>query len=350
MADATPANAPTEGRVGAPEAAAPRSERRKWLGRIFRVVLLVLGIAAIVALVAEAGPEATLHTLTEAAIFLPFVLVLEALWISMDMVALHFLLGERARDVPRAAWLRSATMAYGVMILLPAGRAGGEVIRASILAPYVGGPRAAAIATRLQGATLFANTLISVPCWIAVTMALDAGQPLAWLLLVNGAGTAMLGSLIVFAARFSRLGGFLGRRIRALATHGDSFDEALRDETSWARPILATTFGRVLQAVQYGIILLAVGGSSSAVSALVAQGIHLVGAGFGDMVPNQVGITEGAYRLFAPALGLEAEPARAIGIALVARICQFFLAGVCLAAGTFWRSPTPASPPVPSVG
>jgi hypothetical protein len=328
----------------AAEAPAPRSARRKWLTRVGRLVLLLLGVAAIVALVSEAGPDATLRTLTDAAVFLPFVLVLEALFFSMDVVALQLLLGERARDVPRSAWLRSGIMAYGVMVLLPAGRAGGEVVRASILAPYVGGPRAAAIATRLQGATLFANTLISIPCWIAVSFALDAGQPLAWLLVVNAVVTAVLGTLIVFASRFSRVGGFLGRRIRALATHGDSFDEALRDETSWALPILATSFGRAVQTVQYGVILLAVGGSLTVVSALVAQGIHLVGAGFGDFVPNQVGITEGAYRLFAPALGLQAEPARAIGIALVARICQFFLAGLCLAAGTLWRAPAPASP------
>jgi hypothetical protein len=334
----------------AEEAAPPRSARRKWLSRIGRLVLLVVGIGAIVALVSEAGPDATLHTLTDAAVFLPFVLFFEALWISMDVLALRLLLGERARDVPRAAWLRSAIMAYGVMILLPAGRAGGEVIRASILAPHVGGPRAAAIATRLQGATLFANTLISIPCWIAVAVALDAGQPLAWLLVVNGVATAILGTLIVFASRFSRVGGFLGRRIRALATHGESFDEALRDETSWARPILATTLGRLLQSVQYGVILLSVGGTLTVSSALIAQGIHLVGAGFGDFVPNQVGITEGAYRLFAPALGLEHEPARAIGIALVARICQFFLAGICLAAGTLWRTPASSAPKAVSAG
>ncbi len=342
MADASPTD------ETAADAAPAKSARRKWLSRIARLVLLALGIAAIVALVDNAGPEATLETLTNAAPLLPFILVLEGLWISMDVIALRLLLGDHAREVPRKAWLRSAMMAYGVMVLLPAGRAGGEVVRASILAPHVGAARAAAIATRLQGATLFANTIISVPCWIAVAIALDAGQPLAWLLVVNGVGTAVLGALIVFASRFSRIGGFLGRRIRALATLGESYDEALLDETSWVRPILATTAGRLLQAVQYGIILLSVGGSLTIVSAFVAQGIHLVGAGFGDLIPNQVGITEGAYRLFAPALGLEDEPARAIGIALVARISQFILAGACLATGTLWRSTQVRSPALPS--
>jgi hypothetical protein len=55
------------------------------------------------------------------------------------------------------------------------------------------------------------------------------------------------------------------------------------------------------------------------------------------MVPNQVGITEGAYTLFAPALGLEGDIARAIGIALIARICQFSLAGTCLVISALWK-------------
>jgi hypothetical protein len=109
--------------------------------------------------------------------------------------------------------------------------------------------------------------------------------------------------------------------------------------------VLATSLGRTLQALQYGLMLVAVGGSLTVVSALVSQAIHLVGAGVGDFVPNQVGITEGAYRIFAPALGLEDDPARAIGIALIARACQFLLAGVCLGASSLWSAQTrvPAS-------
>jgi hypothetical protein len=63
------------------------------------------------------------------------------------------------------------------------------------------------------------------------------------------------------------------------------------------------------------------------------------------MVPNQVGITEGAYRLFSDVLGLGSEPARAIGIALVARICQSTLAGGALAAGALLRSGDPEPAP-----
>lgn len=343
MSGEAPASAPTDLSPEAAAAAERRSLRWKWFKRVGRVLLFVGGVTALVLLVRGAGPEHVLATLLEAGVFLPLIMLLEVGFATMDVVALRGLLGERGRRVPIAVFVRTALVAYGVMTLLPAGRAGGEVARAAGLAPYVGGPRAVAAGTRLQAATLLGNTTISVPCWIAVAMVSGAHSPLGWAILVNAALTGVVGSLMILISRRSRFGGWLGRRISMLASHGASFDEALRDQTPWSPAIFATTIGRVLQSLQYGIILLAVGGSLTIVSAFVAQGIHLVGAGMGDMVPNQVGITEGAYALFAPALGLEDNAARAIGIALVARICQFSLAGVCLVVSSVWKAPPIAS-------
>ncbi len=330
------------GEVDAPKK--PHERRNRILKNVGRALLFVFGLAAVVALVTEAGPHQVLRTLLEAAAYLPLVVALEVAFMSMDVVALRSLLGERGAAVPFAVWVRTAFVAYGVMILLPAGRAGGEVARAAGLVPYVGASHAAALATRLQAATLIGNTLISFPAWIAVGLAVQFHTPLAWMVLVNGLVTGVVGCLIVLTSRRSSIGTFLGKHIRALASHGEEFDEALRDEVSWGRPILATFVGRMFQALQYGIILLAVGGQLTPLSALVAQGIHLVGAGLGDMVPNQVGITEGAYRLFAPALGLENAPARAIGIALVARLCQFFLAATALTVSSVWRTRPQVAP------
>ena len=92
------------------------------------------------------------------------------------------------------------------------------------------------------------------------------------------------------------------------------------------------------------MILHAVGGALTISSGFVTQGIHLVGAALGDMVPNQVGFNEGAYRVFAEALGLGHDPARAVSIALVARLAQFILAGLCFGISAAWkRSDTPSS-------
>jgi hypothetical protein len=44
--------------------------------------------------------------------------------------------------------------------------------------------------------------------------------------------------------------------------------------------------------------------------------------------------------MFAEALGLSADPAAAVGIALIARFCQYILAGVGLLVGALWRAPS----------
>lgn len=328
-----------------PLAGASETPRARALRAALKVTLFALGVTAVVLLVRSVGARAVLDAVAGAGVWLPAIVALEIGFVAMDVLALRSLAGARSDAVPASTWLRSAMVAYGFMILLPAGRAGGEIARAAALGPCVGGARAAAMATRLQAVTLLANSLISLPCWAAVALASHVLEPLAWLVLGNGAVTAVLGGAIVLASRRSGVGGWLGQRIAALASHGARFDEALRDETPWAPAIAWCTAGRALQALQYGIILLAVGGTLTVTSAFVSQGIHLVGAGLGDMVPNQVGITEGAYRLFAAPLGLEDAPARAIGIALVARICQTALASAALAGSALLRSEAPAADP-----
>lgn len=325
-------------------ASATRHDSRAWAPRIARIVLFGFGVGAIVYVVHDAGPDRVWQTLLGAGLYVPAIVALEAAFMSMDVLSLRALLGASARGVPTAVWVRSGLMAYAIMILFPGGRAAGEVARATALAPFVGGARAAAYGTRLQAATMLGNTTISIPCGIACFSVAGATAALPWLVLGNGAITAGIAAAIVLASRTSRIGGWLGARIRGLAAHGERFDEALRDEASWSLPVLFSALGRAIQTVQYGLILVAVGGALTPIGALVSQGIHLVGAGLGDLVPNQAGITEGAYWMFAEALGLGAEPAAAVGIALVARSCQYVLAAVGLIAGAASRgTPRPES-------
>ena len=318
-------------------------EKWAWAKTLARVLLFVFGLGALIYVVVDAGPARVWSTLVSAGLFVPIVIVLEALFMSMDVLSLRALIGPPAKNVPATVWLRSGLTAYAIMILLPGGRAAGEVARAAQLGPHLGGgAKAAAYATRLQAVTLLGNTAISLPCAIACFLAAGPGEALPWFVLGNGVGTGILGGIVLFAARKSSLGGWIGKRFPKFNQQGASFDEALREQTPWGPPIFFSFLGRAIQAVQYGILLLAVGGSLTVLSALVSQGIHLVGAGLGDMIPNQVGITEGAYRLFAPALGLEGDPARAIGIALIARFCQFVLAAVGMLVGAFSRAPKDA--------
>lgn len=319
-------------------------DRWKWPKTIARVALFVFGVAAIVYVVNDAGPAHVWATLVGAGAFVPVIVALEAAFMSMDVLSLRALIGAPAHEVPLRVWVRSGLMAYSIMILFPGGRAAGEVVRAAQLAQYTGGAKAAAYGTRLQAATMLGNTLISIPCAMACFWAGGADDALPWLVLGNGLVTAVIGGGILFVSRRSKVGGWLGAKFKALGSHGASFDEALRTETPFGPPLLFSALGRVFQAVQYGIILLAVGGSLGVVSALISQGIHLVGAGAGDLVPNQAGITEGAYWMFADALGLSADPAAAVGIALIARFCQYTLAGLGLVVGAVWRAPKTSAP------
>lgn len=331
------------------EETADGGDRFRLLKTIGRWLLFVFGVGGLVYLVHDAGPEAVWTTLLGAGVFIPFIMLCEIGFVGMDVVSLRLMFGERARGVPLTVWLRSAMMAYGIMILLPAGRAGGEVMRAANLAPYIGGARAAAGAALLQGVTLWGNTLISIPCYLAVAAASGPTSTLALLVAGNGVATGVLGSVLLFGARMSRIGGWLGRRVKALANHGAHFDESLKEMNAVpTRPIAAALGGRLFQSLQYGLILLAVGGALSIGTALVSQAIHLVGAGLGDMVPNQMGITEGAYRVFLDYLPALTE-AQAIGIALVHRVCQFLLAGTSLAIGALWR-PAEASDEASAIG
>ncbi|MCC6875839.1 MAG: flippase-like domain-containing protein [Sandaracinaceae bacterium] len=330
------AQTPEEPPPARSEPAAPSKWAR--VRTIGRWVLFVAGVGAVVALIVDAGPAAVWSTLWRAGVWLPFVVLFEIGFAGMDVFALRWLYGERASKVPIAVWLRSALVAYGIMAFLPAGRAGGERMRAAALAPYVGGARAAAGAAVLQGISLWGNTLISVPCYVAVAIATGPTSILSLLVAGNGLVTGVLGSLVFFGARISKLGGWLGKRIKALGPHGAHFDAHLREMPAIpVRSILASLGGRLWQSLQYAVLLGAVGGAVTVDGTLVAQGIHLVGAGFGDMVPNQAGITESVYRVFGDSLSL--EPASAISIALVFRICQFVLAGGCLLAGMLWKPP-----------
>lgn len=327
------------------ESSATASDPWKWPKRLGRLGLFLLGVGAIVYVVRDAGPDQVLATLLGAGLFVPFIVLLEAAFMSMDVFSLRALMGAPARAVPVSVWIRSGLVAYAVMILFPGGRAAGEVVRATQLAPHLGGAKALGYGARLQAATMLGNTAISVPAALACFWEGGVGAVLPWLVLGNGIVTAAIGGAILFVSRRSQIGGWLGRRFAALSTHGERFDEALREETPFLPAFLFSTLGRVFQTVQYGLILVAVGGTLGVSSALVAQGIHLVGAGAGDLVPNQAGITEGAYWMFSEALGFASDPAKAVGIALVARFCQYLLAAVGLVTWGLVRADAPSTVP-----
>jgi uncharacterized membrane protein YbhN (UPF0104 family) len=292
---------------------------------IGRILLFGGGLALTAWLINSAGLERVLEAVREAGPWLPAVLLLEIGIVATDMFAARALLGDAMTSVPPTTWLRSAMLAYASTVVLPAGRAAGEAVRTTTLAPAIGFGRATGVCSRLQACVLASNAGISFVI-AAVVFSRHASNVLALALLGNAVGCSVLSVVVFTAARSERVAKWLKARFKGLAQSRDVVPLA-SGAAGDARAIAACLVGRILEASQYGVVLHAIGGRATPASALTAQGIHLVGAAAGDLVPNQMGITEGAYRLFTQALELGA--ARALSIALVVRIVQLTLTGAC---------------------
>jgi uncharacterized membrane protein YbhN (UPF0104 family) len=292
------------------------------------LALFAGGLALTAWLVRSAGLDRVGAALREAGPWLPAVLLLELGILACDMTAARTLLGDAIRNVTPGTWLRSAAIAYASTVVLPAGRAAGEAMRAATLAPSVGVGRATATCSRLQACVLVSNAGISFVI-AAVVFAGRANGVLALALLVNAVACTLLAVVVFVAARSKRVALWLKKRFKKLAQMTETEGQGSGAGAD-ARGVGLSFVGRIFECTQYGVVLHAIGGKATVASALTAQGIHLVGASVGDLVPNQMGVTEGAYRLFTSAL--DVTVAQALSIALVIRLVQLTLTGLCFMA------------------
>ncbi|MDP9035802.1 MAG: flippase-like domain-containing protein [Myxococcota bacterium] len=318
-----------------------------------RTLLVVLGIGVIAFLVREAGPKRVATVLWSAGPWLPVILLLELVQLGSDFFALRSILGSHWREVPAATWLRASALAYGMMIVLPAGRAAGEVTRATLFSKHVGAARAASASMQLQAAYVFANGFISaVDCVVIAAWAASTGAGSTLPLLLAANALLMCGSAAGLLAILwnGRLGIWLDRQRRRLS-HLPSVPPPGDRPGNHPVPYGAAAIccaSRGAQVLQYGVILGAVGGIVTVRGAVVAHGIHLVGSTMGDLIPNQLGVVDGAYRTFAAAVGFGDSPARALSIAFLARIGQLVIATACVVVAGLTRravSHERASPP-----
>lgn len=313
----------------------PRAPVPRWR-RILSWILLVGGFLLLGYLVYEAGPARVWAALVDAGPYLPLILLADLGWFFGEVVAHRVLLEDDAPKMPLGELVRANLTAFAFMVLAPLGKAGAEVARAIPVARRVGGPRAVAAAANVQAASLLGNAVVSVPCALAVFGILGVDALLGWLVVGNAVITLSIGTVTLVLAQRGRLGERLAERFDALSVSGPETDVALRVRGgTFAKAVAATSVARISQTVQYGVLLLAVGGTLTVSSALATQGVHLVGAGLGDFVPGQIGVVEGAYHMFASALDL--APARALSIGLLARTSSLVLAASSLLALLLWR-------------
>ena len=302
---------------------------RGWFGRL---LLGAAGLGLIAYLVHRAGPGRVASVFWQAGPWIPLILALESVQVMSDVFALRWLLRRHLGDIPLGTWVRSSAVAYAMMILLPAGRAAGEVTRATLLAKNVGTTTAATVAAQLQVAYLSAIVVASATECIVVSTTFGVHTPLAWFLAANALlMTLTCGGLFALLSD-GRVGQWIERFQKQFSSASDAqsaWDPGLRKGFPLRAGAICVA-GRLTQIAQYGVILAAVGGTRSVRGALVAHGIHLVGATLGDLVPNQLGIVDGTYNAFAGALGLGDKAANAISIAFVAHAVQLSLAAVCV--------------------
>lgn len=310
--------------------------------RILSWVLLVGGATLLVALIRRVGVDAVLRACADAGPYLPLIVVLDACWFAGESGSHRALLGADAKRVPLSVLVRGTAAGYVALVLLPLGRVSAEVARAAPLAGYVPPARIAAAGVNMQAVSLLGNMLVSLPCALAVGSVLGASHLLTLFVIGNAVVTGVGGLGLLLVLRRTRVGVALGKRLPWLVPEPSTGGEALKVERSSLVRATAIAFAaRLAQTAQYGLILFAVGGTLGVGSAFFSQGVHLVAAAVGDLVPSQLGVLEGAFHLSASYLGFAADPARAVSIALLARASSLILATTTLTllVATSARSP-----------
>ncbi len=312
-------------------APAPISEPRARAFPWFRAALGVAGLVALVVLVRHAGARAVLDALRGALGWLPVLSALELVRIVCEATASALAFGPLATRIPRATLLRAHVLGHTLGGVAPAPSVVNETIKATLLAPYVGGAAATSVAFVNQAATLIAVGLFSIPCGAAI-LAMRGPSIWLWACAVHAVALVGCGVGLQAVTRHGAAGRWLVSKIPRLAPRAAAFRAHVRGTGLLAGgPTGALLAGRVFQVLQYAVAARAVGIDAGFLRAMAAEGVSLVSAAVGVLVPAGLGATDGAFTLAADMLGTTA--ARATSLALLMRCTQLVgvLAGATVA-------------------
>ncbi|APR80355.1 Hypothetical protein A7982_05702 [Minicystis rosea] len=280
----------------------------------------LVGAVVIALIVRSVGPGALLLALKASARWLPVLIALELGRAGMEMLA-TLSLSERVRRRVRFGQLtRIHLIAYAVSNVMPAGRATGEAVKAAMLARYVGTPEATSIGTGNYAAALLGGALAAVPCAV-VSLALTGWSMLTGLLLLFAAASVVLVVGFQIACRRPDIGGALVRRFMKIEQAPSAYQDAIGRIPLLPGLASAASFGsRALFAAQLGVLLYASSGSTGVGRAILALGVSMVGGALGDVVPGQLGASDGAFALAGPTLGITA--ADGVAMAMTMHVLQ----------------------------
>ena len=314
----------------------PMPRRASHAGTIARVSIAVVGFGVLAWTIADAGPARIAETVGRAAAWLPLALALEAVRIGCDALSTRLVLGERGRPIPFSALYTAQLAAQGVMGVVPAGRSASEATKATLLTAWIPAQVAIAMGTTNQANVLIGSAIFSLLC-IPGALATSGDTTLAWAIVAHFFVLLASGLGMRVAATHPGIERLVAKRFPKLGERARLFHEASRDVPLVAAgPVVAMMLGRGVQAAQYGVLAMAVGIDIGVLGALAVQGVNLVAAALGVLVPGQVGTAELVFRLSADALGT--TPAAAVSVALLARVPQLSFIAIGLTTLMLWRS------------
>ncbi len=234
-------------------------------------------------------------------------------------------------SLARAMWLGGAVNA-----LIPSGTIGGEVVKARLLA-FEGHPLATVTASVVGDKTIqtFSSALWAL-CGVALLIWLSAEAGVV-LYAALGVGLLFVGGLgFMLVQRAGKVEAIVRRLTRRMApaTAGKyaraaaSFDTAIADVYTRPGRFWLAVFIRTLSRVMFGFeVWLAawlVGHPITLVEAMMLRAIAATVRDAGFLVPNGLGLQEGAYVLLAGLVGV--DPASMLAISLITRIREYISA------------------------
>jgi uncharacterized membrane protein YbhN (UPF0104 family) len=300
----------------------------------------LVGLAAIGLLVKGVGPAALGGVLRASARWLPLLFAVDALRVAAETVSTWSLSERVRRRVPLAELVRVHLVGYAVAAVVPAGRAAGEAVKAAMLSRFVGVAEAAAVGAANQATSLLGGIVGGVAC-LAAALAMTGASPLSGAVGGFVAVTIMGFTGVQVACRGKALTGAILRRFTGRESASQAFHEAMGRIPIVPRGAAAAhVVSRFVVVVQLGILLAALGGRHGPGEALLAQGVNLVAGTIGDVVPGQLGATDGAFALAAPTLGLAL--ADGVAIAVMLHAVQAIWAVIGWVVPLFWKAPARA--------
>ncbi|CAG4926572.1 flippase-like domain-containing protein [Paraburkholderia saeva] len=307
------------------------------------MILLTIGTALFVALLAWQGFGSVASTLLAAGWGLALVAAFHVLPLVLDAGAISVLFKPRQdlvthRDAVFARWIGES-----VNSLLPAGQIGGPVVMVRQLSQRGMRMRDAAAAVTVSTTLQALAQIVFAVVGLLMFSAYATHGPLRELRAATFIGTGVLGGMVVMFYVAQRRGLF-GRLLRtvskvfgkrdwsALTDSADSIDAAvhsLYQERGRAAASFALSFvGWLVGTVEVWVALRFLGHPVDWVDAMLLESIGQAIRGAAFAIPGSLGVQEGGYLLLAPLVGLPPDAALALSLTKRARELLLGLPGL----------------------